>query len=155
MQQRKQSVCRKTTLKQFWWVDEGSSLAIKVPPAPAAGGLKVPRGGSGGPFLLFDFVCFLICSFLFCFAFVFSLCLFPFVGGGGGAFFLFFFALVLPHSAEGVSSEARACSKQCTPVLLGRERDQYRSPHRIVSPVPEIRSDGLSRLQSWNRTYMS
>ena len=26
---------------------------------------------------------------------------------------------------------------------LGRERDQYRWPHRIVSPVPEIRSDGL------------
>ena len=39
--------------------------------------------------------------------------------------------------------------------LLGRERDLCRSPHRIVSPLPEIRSDGLPRLQSWNQTCKS
>ena len=38
---------------------------------------------------------------------------------------------------------------------LDRERDRYRSPHRIVSPVPEIRSDGLPRLQSWHQTCKS
>ena len=30
---------------------------------------------------------------------------------------------------------------------------QYRSPHRVVSPVPEIRSDGLPRLRSWNSEH--
>ena len=50
---------------------------------------------------------------------------------------------------------------------LGRVRDNARLFHlvgngistvrlnRVVSPVPEIRSDSLPRLQSWNRTCMS